>query len=76
MAIGVVPVIYDHASKQILRWYLLDYDYQLNDAAFKPQNNSEKVIRIPLSIYQILAGMDASKPLLHKLQDYVMANAP
>ena len=76
MAIGVVPVIYDHASKQILRWYLLDHDYQLNDAAFKPQGNSERVVRIPLPIYQILAGGDASRPLLHKLQDYVMANAP
>jgi hypothetical protein len=76
VAIGVVPVIYDHASKQILRWYLLDYDYQLNDAAFKPQNNSEKIIRIPLPIYQILAGGDASKPLLHKLQDYVNGNVP
>jgi hypothetical protein len=74
--IGIVPVIYDHTSKKILRWYLLDHDYQLNDAAFKPHNSGERLLRITLPIYQTLAGMDASKPLLHKLQDYVTANAP
>src|ERR1041385_172565 len=76
VAIGVVPVIYNHASKKILRWYVLDREDQLNDPAFKPQNNSEKIIRIPLPIYKILAGGDARKPLLHKLQEYINGNAP
>jgi hypothetical protein len=75
VAVGVVPIIYDHTSKKILRWYLLDHDYQLNDAAFKPQNNGERLIRCSLTLYQILAGGDASLPLLHKLQDYVNGNA-
>ncbi len=73
MSVQVVPIIYNHLTKQILRWYLLDYDGQLNDPAFKPQNKEEKILYISLASYKILVGMD--RPLLYKLQDYVIGNA-
>jgi hypothetical protein len=76
VAIHVVPVIYDHASKQILRWYLLDHVRQLNDSAFKPANNGERVHFISFQLYKALAGNDSSRPLLNKLQDYITGNAP
>jgi hypothetical protein len=76
VSIGVVPVIYDHATKKILRWYLLDFNYQLTDSAFGPQKISERVLRVPFQIYRIIAGGDATRPLLYKLQDYVNATAP
>jgi hypothetical protein len=76
VACGTVPVIYDYTTKKILRWYVLDFDYQLNDGAFQPQNLNERAIRIPLPIYQILAGGDPTLPLLHKLQEFVNGVAP
>ncbi len=76
MSIHVVPVIYDHASKQILRWYLLDHVRQLNDEAFKPANSGERVHFISFQLYKALAGNDPAGPLLYKLQDYINGNAP
>lgn len=71
-----VPIIYDLSSKQILRWYILDSNKQLLDPAFNPQNPGEGILRVDISIYRALAGMDPALPLLHKLQDYVNGNAP
>jgi hypothetical protein len=76
VSINVVPVIYDHTTKKILRWYLLDYDYQLNDLAYKPTNLNEREFKLPIQLYRILVGMDDSKPLLHKLQAYINSSAP
>lgn len=75
MTVQIVPVIYDHTTKKILRWYLLDFDRQLADAAFKPRDKSERMLKVPLQLYKALAGADPHRPLLHKLQDYVNGNA-
>ncbi len=76
MAIHVVPIIYNHTSKKILRWYVLDHAHQLNDPAFNPADLNERRFLIPLQLYQMLAGNDPSQPMLYKLQDYVNSNAP
>lgn len=76
MAVVTVPVIYDRISKKILRWYILDFDRQLADPAFNPQNPSEGIFKIPMTTYKMLAGADPAKPLLNKLQDHVSGNAP
>jgi hypothetical protein len=76
MTTMTVPVIYDRNTKQILRWGVLDFDYQLNDPAFNPRSPNEGMFRIPLSTYRMLAGSDPKAPLLHKLQGHINSNAP
>lgn len=75
MPVQVVPVIYDRASKIILRWYILDHDGQLTDPAFGAQGDAEAVMMVSLAKYRSLAGADPAKPLLHKLQEHVSAAA-
>lgn len=76
MAVHVVPVIYDHTSKKVLRWYLLDFESQLLDPAFNPANISEKMLRVPLQIYKTFGRSPGGHAALPDIQNYVNANAP
>ena len=76
MPASVVPVIYDHSSKQVLRWYILDDESQLLDPAFNPANNSEAVLRILTETYRTFGLTAEGLPALSDLQNYVNANAP
>lgn len=82
MAASVVPIIYDHTSKKVLRWAVLDFDSQLSDPAFKPANINERMLRIPMQIYKmfghsgVVVSNGAPVPALTDIQNYVNANAP
>lgn len=76
MAASAVPVIYDHASKKVLRWAVLDFERQLSDRAFGAQNPSERVLRIPTQIYKMFGQSGSGFPALNDIQSYVNGNAP
>lgn len=76
MAISVVPVIYDSLTKQVLRWYLLDFESQLADPAFRPASPNESYISIPMDIYRTFGTSQQGFPSVDDLQEYVVRNAP
>lgn len=71
-----VPVIYDHTTKKVLRWFLLDYEHQRKDPAFNPSNLNEKLLNIPMSIYKTFGHTSSGLPSYIDIQNYVNANAP
>lgn len=76
MRATVVPVIYDRATKKVKRWFLLDFESQRNDPAFKPSDPTEAILNIPLGTYrQFGASHVANTPDLRDLQSYVSHNA-
>lgn len=72
----VVPVIYDHNTKQVIRWYLLDFESQRTDPAFNPTHPNEKLLNIPLSLYKTFGKTSTGLPSYIDLQNYVQANTP
>lgn len=73
MPISVVPVIYDQTTGQVLRWFLLDNDSQLNDLAFSP-NPGENILNIPFDVYQTFGSSSEGFPALQDIQAYVNAS--
>jgi hypothetical protein len=76
VAASIVPVIYDSMTKQVLRWFSLDFDSQLSDPAFGPANPNEKVFNIPLVAYLNFGRNGSGIPALIEIQNYINANAP
>jgi hypothetical protein len=76
VACSVIPVIYDRATKQIKRWYKLDFESQLADPAFQPADASEAMLKIPSGTYDILPEFTNGLPALDVLQAYINVNAP
>ena len=77
MSASVVPVIYDHTTKKVLRWAILDHESQLRDPAFGPQHLSERVLKVPAQIFKSFrTDPGTGIHVLHQVQDYVKANAP
>lgn len=71
--ISVVPVIFDLATKRVLRWYVLDFESQLSDPAFNPQAG-EGVVYIPVEIYREFGKSEHGYPALDDIQAYIEAN--
>ena len=76
MVASVIPVIYDSNSKQVLRWYILDFDNQLSDPAFLPAEVNEKIAYIRMATYETFGKSDTGFPALTDLQDYINRNVP
>lgn len=79
MPASVVPVIYDHITRKVMRWYVLDHEGQLKDHAFGPQSIGERVLKIPMPVYRSFGKVPVSGnivPALAALQNYVDAHAP
>ena len=75
MAVSVVPVIYDRATKAVKRWFILDFEHQRDDPAFKPSDPSEGLIDIPTEIFRSFrTDPNTGIHALHQIQDYVKGN--
>ena len=75
MAISVVPVIYDRATKQVLRWYILDSESQRSDPAFNPHFNEGK-LDIFADIFNSFGKSPNGTHALQDIQSYIKQHAP